>query len=487
MTKTAAIAAYGDFQTPDALAAQVCGLLKTFDFRPGGILEPTCGVGAFVAAAAAAFDAPVLGVELNAAHLSQACGRKVAGVAWEQADFFAADWSALCARLPKPLLILGNPPWVTTSGLGALGSTNAPVRTSAGRRGIDAITGKSNFDISEWMIGRYLEWLGEGPGMIAVLCKTATARKAVFDAWSRGVSFKTARIYDIDSAAHFGVAVAACLLVLETGGAGDMTCTIYDDFAATAPRSRIGRHGDILLSDTDAFVHHRHLLGEGPHWRSGIKHDCAAVMELTPLGDAYRNGQGETVHLEPDYLYPLMKSSDLANGRAPRSVMLVPQQSVGEDTADIARRAPKTWAYLQAHVDRLAARRSRIYRGRPPFSIFGVGAYTFAMWKVAISGFYKRLEFACVGPHAERPVVFDDTVTLLPCADEAEARQLCALLNSAAARGFYESMISWSDKRPITAALLRRLDLNVLAQTPALARASVKLAASAFAPASMNP
>lgn len=146
-----------------------------------------------------------------------------------------------------------------------------------------------------------------------------------------------------------------------------------------------------------------------------------------------------------------------------------------------------TWAYLQSHGERLAARRSRIYRGRPAFSIFGVGAYTFASWKVAISGFYKRLEFACVGPHEGRPVVFDDTVTFLPCADEAEARSLCAMLNSAPARGFYGSMISWSDKRPITAALLRRLDLSALAQTPALARASAKLAASDFAPASMNP
>ena len=183
------------------------------------------------------------------------------------------------------------------------------------------------------MIARYLEWFGEGPGMIAVLCKTATARKAVFDAWSRGVTFKTARIYEIDSAAHFGVAVAACLLVLEIGGAGDMACEMYDDLAATAPYSKIGRHGDILLSDTDAFAHHRHLLGEGPHWRSGIKHDCAAVMELTREGDVYRNGLGETVRLERGYLFPLLKSSDLANGRAATRVMLVPQQAVGEDTA----------------------------------------------------------------------------------------------------------------------------------------------------------
>ncbi len=376
---------------------------------------------------------------------------------------------------------------MTAAGLGALGSTNAPARKNAGRRGIEAITGRGNFDISEWMIARYLDWLGDGPGMIAVLCKTATARKVVFEAWSRGARFKTTRIYGIDAAAHFGVGVAACLLLLETGAAGEMTCAIYDDLAATTPSRAIGRHGAIPLSDAEAFRRHGHLLGTGPTWRSGIKHDCAAVMELTRVGDGWCNGLGETLRLEPDYLYPLLKSSDVANGRGPTRAMLVTQKSVGEDTAAIALHAPITWAYLQAHAERLAARRSRIYRGRPLFSIFGVGTYTFAPWKVAISGFYKRLAFACIGPHDGCPVVFDDTVTFLPCADETEARSLCAMLHSAGAQGFYESMITWSDKRPITAELLRRLDLVALAQTPALARASANVAASDFAPVSMSP
>ena len=35
-----------------------------------------------------------------------------------QSDFFNTDWPSLITSLPDPLLILGNPPWVTNSKLG---------------------------------------------------------------------------------------------------------------------------------------------------------------------------------------------------------------------------------------------------------------------------------------------------------------------------------------------------------------------------------
>jgi len=60
-------------------------------------------------------------------------------------------------------------------------------------------------------------------------------------------------------------------------------------------------------------------------------------------------------------------------------------------------------------------------------------------------------------------VVFDDTVYFLPCHSEGEAAFLSDLLNSAAARDFYGSMVFWADKRPITVDLLRRLSLAKLA------------------------
>ena len=77
------------------------------------------------------------------------------------------------------ILVIGNPPWVTNSDLGQLGSNNLPTKTNfQGLRGFDARTGKSNFDISEWILVRLIEALPPD-GAIAMLCKTMTARKVL--------------------------------------------------------------------------------------------------------------------------------------------------------------------------------------------------------------------------------------------------------------------------------------------------------------------
>jgi hypothetical protein len=144
--------------------------------------------------------------------------------------------------------------------------------------------------------------------------------------------------------------------------------------------------------------------------------------------------------------------------------MVVTQRFVGESTDQIRVNAPKTWRYLNGHAAAFEARTSKIYQNKPAFSIFGVGPYTFAPWKIAISGFYKHLNFHRIGPVRGKPVVFDDTVYFLPCWSEAEARLVFELLTSNAAMSFYGSQIFWPDKRPITAEILRRLNIGALAE-----------------------
>lgn len=204
----------------------------------------------------------------------------------------------------------------------------------------------------------------------------------------------------------------------------------------------------------------------GPNhiWRSGIKHDCASVLELTERDGQFHNRLGELLEIEGAYLYPLLKSSDLAGEAAkePRHWLIVPQRISGDDTAQLAITAPRLWRYLVAHADWLDRRRSSIYKRRPRFSVFGVGPYSFAPWKVAISGFYKRLQFTAVNSVQGRPIMLDDTCYFLPCDTQHEALRLTAALNSAAAREFFSAFIFWDAKRPITAEILRRLDIEKL-------------------------
>ncbi|MFV1964267.1 MAG: hypothetical protein ACC628_02500 [Pirellulaceae bacterium] len=466
---------FGDFQTPDELAGRVCRMLRRRGVRPRTILEPTCGSGAFLCEAGRVFsDAEaIVGSDLNAAYIREAQSRleqvsTKAHTRVTQGDFFVLDWPAVIAECAEPVLVLGNPPWVCNSELGAIGGENGPRKNNArGLRGIDAITGKSNFDVSHWMLNTLTEALSGRDATLAMLCKTSVARKTLQHAWKKDLQVQSAAIFEFDATSYFGVSVDACLLLIQlSSGRPVRECSVFGDLEDDRPARRIGFHGGRLISHLAHYRRWKHLDGPSSRrWRSGIKHDCAKVMELKREGSTFRNGLGDSVEIEDTFLYPLLKSSHLAKGvTEPNRWMLVPQRLVGQDTGLIREQAPKTWRYLMAHADRLDARASVIYRKRPRFSIFGVGGYSFAPWKVAISGFYKRLVFSKLGSVAGKPIVFDDTCYFLPCDREQEADELVVTLNSPIAREYLSSLIFWDAKRPITAEILQTLDPDRLAE-----------------------
>jgi predicted RNA methylase len=466
---------FGDFQTPPRLAADACALLARLGVRPGSIVEPTCGLGHFLLAAARQFPEArqLLGVDINRDYVAVAQealrAQPYPGVIRIlHSDFFAVDWSALLDPLPEPVLIIGNPPWVTNSRVSAIDGENLPIkRNRRGCRGIDAVTGKSNFDISEWMVAHLLEQGAGKTTTLAMLCKTSVARRILLHAWATGLRLSACAMYLIDAAESFGASVEACLLVCQMGaGAPGGECQVYGGLDSSEPHQQIGYRDGFLVVDVALYERWRHLQGDGPRrWRSGVKHDCVKVMELGKLGRGYLNGLGETVDLEEEYVFPMLKSADLAKvgGPSPRRWMLVPQRAVGDDTSLIRHRAPKTWAYLERHGALLDCRASSIYRKKPRFAVFGVGPYTFAPWKVAISGLYKKLEFRVVGNVMGKPIVLDDTANFLPCSSRQEAEFLHSLLGSSAAREFYGAFVQWDSKRPITVELLQRLNLSSLA------------------------
>jgi hypothetical protein len=474
--KSKAITEFGDFQTPPELALAATQVLRDLGIRPRSILEPTCGRGAFLEAAAKCFpDAEtIIGVDINQGHLRFAdliANRFSNRIDLRQGDFFKLEWETIVAEDDGPWLIVGNPPWVTSSDLGAIESDNLPEKSNFhGRMGIEAITGKSNFDISEWMLLRYLDWLGSCDGTIAVLCKTAVARKILLQIWKKGnVCLRAARIYKIDAPAYFGAAVDACLFVLEVTPQGkEFECGVFSSLHAREPSHAIGFLEGHIIPHMAAFKEYRNLLGPEKRyvWRSGIKHDCSKVMELTKTSGGYLNGLGETVAIEDSSLFPLLKSSDIGNGRIEsRGVMVVTQSFVGENTDKIKAKSPNTWLYLERHAELLNKRGSVIYKNKPQYSIFGIGPYTFSPWKVAISGFYKKLRFVKIGPVDDKPVVFDDTIYFLPCWSEAEADFVESMLRSPAAQAFFQSMIHWDEKRPITVEILKRLSMQKLSAT----------------------
>ncbi len=460
---------YGDWQTPDALAVEVVSLLLDTGVSPKSIVEPTCGEGSFLAAASDAWpEAALRGWDVNPSYASAAQARVAGRAQVGVADFFVTKWEKVLADLAEPLLIIGNPPWVTSSELGTLESANLPEKKNfKGYAGLDAITGKANFDVSEWMILRLLNALKERSFQLSMLCKALVGRRIMEHVARHGLRMGGA-LYDIDAKGHFDASVEAVLLSVWSEPKRTASAAVrwshFSSLADGRPATVLGYINGTLTPDVERFERSAHFEGTcEPEWRSGLKHDCSRVMEFTIReGETVSQAAG-AVDLEPDYLYPLMKGSDVANRRwPPTRAVLVPQQRLGEDTGRIKPVAPRTWEYLLEHQEALDARKSTIYKGQPRFAVFGVGEYTFAPWKVAVAGLYKRLEFFLVGPHEGRTVVFDDTCYFLPFDTEEAARQALTALKSPEARDFFQARIFWDDKRPINKKVLQALDLRRL-------------------------
>jgi hypothetical protein len=231
---------------------------------------------------------------------------------------------------------------------------------------------------------------------------------------------------------------------------------------------RIGYQYNILIRDLNSFKKLSYLYKPNSEtkWRSGIKHDCSSIMELRKIGNIFINGLGEIVDIEEQYIFPLIKGSDVAQNRTEiiTRYVLVTQQFIGQSTATIQDLAPKTWRYLETHAKYLDARKSKIYQGNPRFSIFGVGYYTFLPWKIAICGLYKKLNFRLIKTYNNKPIIFDDTVYFLSFDDEETAYKTFEMLTSPLAIDFYSSLIFWDEKRPIKTSILNSLDLSILSE-----------------------
>ncbi len=468
----------GDFQTPRPLVDAVLARLLAGGERFERVLEPTCGRGHFLNGLLDGSCPPreIRGVELQADHAAAARSVVAGHGQIVHADLFRLDLGRdLNWASGGRLLVVGNPPWVTVAALGASGGlarNPGPTRTNARRtRGLDAMTGGSNFDLATAVWIKLIRELASDRPTIALLCKTSVVRGLLQAVRSDDLPVTAATFWTIDAARWFRASVAAGLLRVEVGPGPKVTeVPVYPDLAASAPTTTWGVGNGPIVADLPAYRRSEFADGAGPiAWRQGVKHDATAVMELTPQpGGGWANGLGEPVEVEADRIYPWFKATDLARGTnpEPRRSVLITQKSLGDDPRDLARTAPRLWDYLQRHADRFARRKSSIYRGRPPFALFGVGPYTFSPFKVAISGLHKAFRFRAIGLVDGRPPLVDDTCYFLPCPTAEAACTLAGALNGPEVADLLLGLTFLDNKRPVTKAVLRRIDPRaVLART----------------------
>ena len=155
--------------------------------------------------------------------------------------------------------------------------------------------------------------------------------------------------------------------------------------------------------------------------------------------------------IEPDLVYPLLRGRDVQRWQAEASAHIIlaqdPQIRKGIPESEMKRRWPKTYAYLkQFEGDPKKPARGTL-RGRsgyrqyfrpsdPFYSMYNVGSYTMAKWKVLWPEVGHSVRASVSGPATVdkvKPSLPDHTIVAVSCDGESEAYFVAGLLNSSPA------------------------------------------------------
>ena len=369
----------------------------------------------------------------------------------------------------RVVLAIGNPPWVTNSKLSEIGSDNLPIKTNFKKvKGLDAITGKANFDIAEYICIQLIQKLSAENVYFAFLLKNSVIKNLVYEQKAGQASLSEINQYNIDAQKEFDVSVSAALLSMRLFGGHERCCSVFDFYTKSLLFS-YGWIKDKFVADINNYIKTQELDGVSPFvWRSGVKHDCSKVMELVKKDGHYENALGETVDIEENVIYPLIKSSDIKDEilKRTRKYVIVTQHSTNEDTTLLKEKYPKTYQYLMKHSEYLDNRKSSIYKDRPRFCMFGIGEYTFKQHKIIISGLYKQTKFSLVSEIDDKVAVCDDTCYMLGFDNYNVARFTLNILNSKPIQDFVNSICFYDAKRAINKDMLMRINplpaINIL-------------------------
>jgi hypothetical protein len=476
---------YGDFQTPYELSDSICSYLKTEGISPNVIIEPTFGKGSFIISALKHFQRlkQIYGVEIHEPYywltkfaiLEFSIGNPTSNkpdISLYLDNVFKFSFSEITKSIgDDDILILGNPPWVTNSELSSLNSNNLPGKSNFKElNGFDAITGKGNFDICEYIILMMLNSFSKCNGHLTMLSKNSVIKNLIYDLPSMKYSIGNMAALKIDAKKYFNASVEASLFKCSLDGNhkdASFTCNVSSLSSPHSIESTFGWIEEKFVSDIILYGKNKKYDDVSPYiWRQGLKHDCSKIMELELLENGrYRNGLNEEEDLEEDLIFGLVKSSDLNSPvvTKQRRQVIVTQRKISEDTSYLSVKSPKLYRYLLKKISYFEQRKSGIYKNKPLFSIFGIGDYSFKPYKVAISGLYKRSTFSLILPENGKPVMLDDTCYFLGFDDLSEAVVVWAILNSEHIQQLLHTITFLDAKRPYTKEILMRLSVDKVA------------------------
>lgn len=190
----------------------------------------------------------------------------------------------------------------------------------------------------------------------------------------------------------------------------------------------------------------------GVYWIRQVHERPDGLVVVQNMAECSRQTTPQiNAEVERTLLYPLLRGRDVATWTArPSATILLaqdPSTRRGLHEPQMQRQYPRAFAYLARFREQLARRRDRgtrqiIDSGGAFYSVFGVGPYTIAPWKVVWKYIARTMIAAVVGPHEERqPVIPDHRLMLVACEHSQEAHFLCAVLNSSISRLIVQSHV----------------------------------------------
>lgn len=177
----------------------------------------------------------------------------------------------------------------------------------------------------------------------------------------------------------------------------------------------------------------------GVYWLEVIGQRPDGLVVVSNLTEgAKRKMESVQAAIEPDLLYPLLRGRDVSRWQAtPSAYILVTHEpgmklkAVPED--ELAVRLPKTYAYLkhfEAELRNRSGYRRYFSESDPFYSMFDVGDYTFAPYKVVWPNIGSELACTVVSSSEGKPVVPQHVITLVALGNDEEAHFVCAVINS---------------------------------------------------------
>lgn len=518
--------ALGEYYTPRGVADLAVESLASDDLADASLLDPGCGSGVFLAVCierkldALADRSPgervetitesVLGIDLNpvAVRTSKLSYLLALAPVLGAGSVDRVELPVVCrdslglshgepatfpgvTSPPQVDYLVGNPPWITWDRLGERLKTQLREQyvEELGllpHEGVSARLGHSNDDISipfVWVcIHRYLKTGGQASVVMKRDLLTGPAGSVLRRLGVGDRSLSVTQIHDFAGLRPFGeqVGADAAIYTLQadsepsfpvetTAWTGDGSADFSTREAITEALQRTETTVSPLDPDNyaSAWIRgdaERAALGATAHEiRHGVKDDAEAVFSIE---------RGRLDSLEHELIYPYIKSRHVVKyGLFGHELRLVPVEKASEDNESMLReRYPATYEYLDSHREQLAERSSSWLDDGPFYNIFGVGEYTWALYKVVWCRLGFKPHFAVVSTVedpdlGEKRVVPGDHYMFIGTDDEQEAHALCALLNSAVYQKSLQDIAS-EGKSSLSKAVVSELELPRFGEIP---------------------